>query len=157
MAAPIVAAGIAAIARYMAKKGVNAAVKKYGEKAVREADRAVNKKLKDAPKEKAEGMVRRRQKATMERQNKARADKPKAETKSLEGDDLVSYLRDRFPAYKGKSDAEIKRMMKESNPNAGKTIKNNTLNKGGMTKKAYNKGGYANCGASVAPNGKSKS
>ncbi len=30
------------------------------------------------------------------------------------------------------------------------------MSKGGMTKKAYNKGGYANCGASVAPNGKSK-
>ena len=139
MAAPIVAAGIAAIARYMAKKGVNAAVKKYGEKAVREADRAVNKKLKDASKEKAEGMTRRRQTATMERQNKARANKPKAETKSLEGDDLARYLKERFPDY---------------NPSTN-TIKNNTLNKGGMTKK-YSKGGYANCGASVAPNGKSK-
>lgn len=30
------------------------------------------------------------------------------------------------------------------------------MSKGGMPKK-YSKGGYANCGASVAPNGKSRS
>lgn len=141
MAAPLVAAGVAAIARYMAKKGVNAAVKKYGETAVRQADRAVNKKLKDASKEKAEGMVRRRQKSAMERENKAiakRRAKEKYETKSLEGDDLARYLKERFPDSKGG------------------TIKNNTLNKGGMPKK-YNKGGYANCGASMKPNGKSRS
>jgi len=144
MAAPIVAAGIAAIARYMAKKGVNAAVKKYGEKAVREADRAVNKKLKNASKEKADGMMRRRQKSALEREKKAiakRRAKDKYETKALEGEDLARYLKERFPDY-----------------NAGtNTIKNNTLNKGGMPKKKYNRGGYANCGASVAPNRKSRS
>lgn len=63
----------------------------------------------------------------------------------------------------GKAEVEERKKAKQKSPAGGQTIKENRrvvsetkLSKGGMPKK-YNKGGYANCGASMKPNGKSRS
>lgn len=56
----------------------------------------------------------------------------------------------------GKAEVEERKKAKQKSPASGQTIKENRrvvsetkLRKGGMAKKKYNKGGYANCGASV--------
>ena len=222
MAAPIIAAGIATIARFMAKKGMDAAVKKFGKDAVKQADRAVNKKLKEASNKKADGMVRRRQKATMERLKEEMPGIRSARRRAAEGKgpdrNPADYsrpdakaIRDaaarRARGEKGKTDYERRadaavglskknparlekiyelqekirksaneaglsiRGYKKYNPNntnvkllealknpSSKQAKEMTSSKStdALMKLRYNKGGYANCGASVSPNGKSR-
>lgn len=222
MPAPLVAAGLATIARFMAKKGIDAAIKKYGKEAVKQADRAVNKKFKQASKEKAEGMTRRRQTAMMERLKEEMPGIRSARRRAAEGKGPERNPRDpRQPdakaikdaaarkargekgktAYERKADAavglskknparlekiyELQEKIRKSANDAGVSIRkykrenaNNTNVKllealknpsskqakemtsskstDALMKLRYNKGGYANCGASVKPNRMSK-
>ena len=55
-------------------------------------------------------------------------------------------------AERQKIRADIETLLREMAAE-GKT---DNKSKGGMARKKYNKGGYANCGASVPPNGKSR-
>lgn len=55
-------------------------------------------------------------------------------------------------AERQKIRADIEKLMREMASEEGTAKKA----KGGMAVKKYNKGGYANCGASVPPNGKSR-
>jgi len=55
-------------------------------------------------------------------------------------------------AERQKIRADIEKLMREM----AAEEKTDNKSKGGMARKKYNKGGYANCGASVPPNGKSR-
>jgi len=180
MAAPIVAAGIAAIMRYIAKEGVKAATKKYGKESVKKAQVARNlsgNKSKTDKIYELQEQVRdmaKSKKMSVKKFKEENKGNPKVkllealkDSKSSSAKDLTSnksmdaLMKLRYGTKDVKSPSsskaqktkdeimesarrEFARIRKE---NPGGKIKNNTLNRGGM----------ANCGASVAPNGKSRS
>lgn len=83
-------------------------------------------------------------------------DRVKQAQEAAKSPEMRKKAEEAVKKYKEKSAERMKNAPKELPP--GVTVKNNTiLNKGGMvkSKKAYAKGGMANCGASVPPAQKS--
>ena len=85
-----------------------------------------------------DGLIKKSMQAMLDRQRKA--------FEKMQADEVDAASR---KSAQSASDRKEFKGYKPENPFEG-------MKKGGMARKNYNKGGYANCGASVKPNGKSR-
>ena len=85
-----------------------------------------------------DGLIKKSMQAMLDRQRRA--------FEKMQADEVDAASR---KSAQSASDRKEFKGYKPENPFEG-------MKKGGMARKNYNKGGYANCGASVKPNGKSR-
>jgi hypothetical protein len=85
-----------------------------------------------------DGLIKKSMQAMLDRQRRA--------FEKMQADEVDAASR---KSAQSASDRKEFKGYKPENPFEG-------MKKGGMARKNYNKGGYANCGASMKPNGKSR-